>query len=81
MRFFESGSVWLNGKKFSEDVKWAWADGTTWNWENWARGEPQRGKNCLKAVNGVWISAHCNETVNGLTCKSGAEEMNRPGAF
>ena len=81
MNFLDSGSGWLNGMKYSADVKWTWADGSTWNWENWARGEPKMGKTCLKAVTGLWFSVDCNETVNELTCKSEAEEVSRPGVF
>ena len=71
-----SHAGWLNG--FLIENRWLWADGSDWNFQNWAEGEPKLGRDCLKITETGWVATFCNETGPAFTCKKEIK-MNQAG--
>ena len=56
-RRFWLGGFWLGGQG------WSWSDGTPWDYENWAPGEPSGDGDCLEGrpdSDGKWNDRGCN---------------------
>ena len=59
---------WLGGK-----VGWSWSDGTPWDYQNWAPGQPSGGEGCLENLalahgedeEGMWNDRGCTNTGHG----------------
>ena len=63
----EHGDGWLNG--ILNTQSWIWGDGTAWDFENWALGEPAK-KKCIKmSASGHWITTDCDGTAKEYICK------------
>ncbi|TKR62255.1 hypothetical protein L596_026243 [Steinernema carpocapsae] len=60
--------------------KWQWTDGSTFNYSNWAAGQPSKNKNknCVNAdpVTGLWSSVDCS-TALAFLCKNGMYPENQ----
>ena len=49
-----TGTCWVAGSDAAVEGTWAWADGSDWNYENWAAGNPD---NVRASVQGVLAAA------------------------
>ena len=71
----DGGRLWLGG--WLLDGTWSWSDGTPWDYENWAPGEPSGDGNCLEIryEDGTWNDLRCdninvsNDIILGYVCK------------
>ena len=52
-------------------VGWDWSDGTPWDFENWERGQPSGGEDCIEMTPRKWNDRSCNNigSTIGYVCK------------
>jgi len=71
---FETG--WLNGRLI--DGLWVWIDKSQWDFQQWAPGEPQDERPCIKITAAGWISAKCSDREPAFMCIADEEITVQP---
>ncbi|KAK9980155.1 hypothetical protein ABG768_013538, partial [Culter alburnus] len=54
-----SGSVWI-GLKRGTQKRWAWSNGESFPYSNWASGHPYENTPCVSFRYGLWYSEDCS---------------------
>ena len=72
----EGQEFWLGGSDQEQEGVWRWADGSSWDYNNWRNrtGEPngKESENCLTfSPDADWVDIDCKQTRN-FTCQSNA---------
>ena len=69
-----NSEVWLGGqwRNSTEGGAWTWSDGSTWDWDSWAEGQPGQNSEPVCALmhhtDYHWASFNCNQKLKSI-CK------------
>lgn len=72
-RLYPGTTPWIGLGDYRAEDTWAWVDGGTASYRNWASGEPNGGRaeNCVSitTATGLWSDQNCNSPRRGGVCE------------
>jgi hypothetical protein len=69
----ESAGAWIGATDAVSEGTWMWSDGTPWDYQTWADGQPDDwdgNEDCaLMWASGAWNDGQCSDSDRGAVCR------------
>ena len=69
----ESAGAWIGATDAVSEGTWMWSDGTPWDYQTWAGGQPDDwdgNEDCaLMWASGAWNDGQCSDSDRGAVCR------------